>query len=240
MSRVATLALFFARDLFRSLQGIIPLALLAGLYYLTFTYANDKLDYFVALGGADLAAVCLVTLMLLAERASRAATYPLLARLPRRAELLAALLVGNIGVTLLLALIFMGVAVLRQNIRLTLLLALFILARWLVLFVFVTAFGLHLTRLVNCKGSFIVAYGLAALVLLVRDEERVFLSDQFAWLGQGVALLTHPVSSMLTAGGDAVALPGLVLAGVLTLGYAAALFGLAAWLFQGKDLLWVE
>jgi hypothetical protein len=235
MSRVAALALYMLRDLYRSLAGVLPPALTLALYWLTFYYARS-VDYFASVGGAALALVSLVTTLLLAERANRAAVYPFLARLQSRAELLAAILAGALCIMAAMTALFAVLAVGMGRVILSPWQALMILPRWLAVFVVVACLGLHMSKLVSRRGSYLLAY--TAVGILVTVNEGTFLASHgLGWLVQAGGWLTAPMSALLStevvAGPDPLAL-------VAALVYAGILFALAAALFRRKDLLWAE
>ena len=238
MSRVVTLSLFFTRDLFRSLWGVVPPALGVVLYWLTFYYAGT-VDYFAAVGGMDLALVCLVTTLLLADRANRATTYPLLARLPHRGELLAAIAGSALCVTIPLAIVFAIVAQSLGVVQITLPEALIIAPRWLALFVLVTTIGLHLSRLASRGGSYLVAYLLLGLSLTVSEQQRL-LGPELGWVPQTINVVTGPIAHLAASPVTPWEPVPFLLALGVTSACSGLLFALAVWLFRRKNLMWAE
>lgn len=238
MNRVCTLSRFLVWELFRSLLGLIPPALTLGFYQATF-YFGGNVDYFAGVGGGDMMIVALATSLLLVHRANRAATYPLLARLPRRVELLIAIVVSTLGIEALMTVLFLALVLGFHKATVTLPELLVILPRWFTLFLFAAALGLNMGKLVSRGGSHIVTSGVLALVVTVNELQFSLLQDQ-TWLLNGILWLASPLATMLSAGVHALSPEQYGLAFLLTLIYAGALFLLAAALFQRKDLLWVE
>lgn len=162
MRRVITLSLFLTRNLFRTLLGILPPALTLLVYRLTFTYRNQgDPDYFTAVGGLGLALVSIVTAFLVADRANRAAMYPLVARLPRRAELLAATVLSIVVIMLAMATLYTGCVIVFQNMSLTPIELMLIAPRWLVVFVFTATLGVLMSKLASRAGSHLIVWGVA-------------------------------------------------------------------------------
>jgi len=238
MRRVVTLSLFLTRNLFRTLLGVLPPALTLLVYRLTFTYRNQgDPDYFTAVGGLGLALVSVVTAFLVADRANRAAMYPLVARLPRRAELLAATVLSIVMIMLAMAALYTGCVILFQNMSLTPIELILIAPRWLVVFVFAATLGMMMSKLASRAGSHLFVWGLLGGMAFLR--ERVILFDVPAFLTDSVELIVRPITHTLTTTLEPFSiqiLPALM----LTLLYAGGLFALAVWLFRHKDLLWLE
>jgi hypothetical protein len=238
MPRVVTLSLFLTRNLFRTLLGILPPALTLLVYRLTFTYRNQgDPDYFTAVGGLGLALVGVVTAFLVADRANRAAMYPLVARLPRRAELLAATVLSIVMIMSAMATLYTGCVIIFQNMSLTPIELMLIAPRWLVVFVFAATLGVMMSKLASRAGSHLIAWGLLGGMAFLR--ERVILFDVPAFLTDNVEFIVRPLTYALTTTLEPFSiqiLPALM----LTLFYAGGLFALAVWLFRCKDLLWVE
>ncbi len=236
MSRVATLSGFLLRDFSRSLWVIVPPGLTLALYRVFFLYGSD-VPYFASIGAIILGLVCLATTLLLANTANRASTYALLARVPRRIELIAAIAASAFGITIVLAVLFTAGLWLSDQVPLTPVALLEIAPRWVALFLFVIAFGLHLSKLVSRGGSNLVAY-LVLILAAVSYEPMDYPDTPVLNVMQDWTLrVLHPVTSTLL--GDA-NLPQSALLVGLTLLYAAVLFALALWLFHRKDLLWAE
>lgn len=234
MSRVAILSLFLLRDLYRSLLGVAPPAVALALYWLTFYYPVNA-GYFAAVGGADLVIVCLVTTLLVASRCNRATSYPMLARLRRRWELLAAVILCSVGVTAVLGIGFSLLAVGSQRVALTWAEVGSLAPRWLAVFALSAAIGLHLSRLVSRRGSHLATVLSLALLVIVSDS-RVGLGQEWAAPRDLAKALLLPVGQVMS--GDSAALEPVAAAWVVV--YAAVLFLGATILFAGKDLLWAE
>ncbi|MEM7536826.1 MAG: hypothetical protein AAF639_31895 [Chloroflexota bacterium] len=228
------------QSFFRTLIGAAPIALTLSAYTITFYYPGD-IHYFAGVGGTCIAVVGLVTTLLLANQLNHAYVYPLLARLPSRIELMIALLVSAYIVTVLMAILFTLLVIGTRKLSPTIIDLLILTPRWLVLYLFVTSFGLHMTKLVSRHGSYLLAYLSIALVLVIPQQRYQWMQSQM-----GTAFLdafntvASPISRLLT---DEVAVHNLgMYMGplVLTLMYAIILFLVACGLFQRKDLLWSE
>ncbi len=239
MSRILALSAFLVRDLFRGVGGAVPPILTVGVYQATFIFSGNA-DYFASVGGVDLALVCLVTTLLFVSRVNRASTYPLLARLERRAELLAALVVSALVVTTIMAALFTAFIVATGKVTLGATDLIAILPRWLALFVFSAALGLNMGRLVSRNGSYLITTGVVAFIATVSEQQVFLLKDQHDWLVETVALIASPVTATITVPVGNWALDQYWLPIALTLAYAALLFAIAAALFRHKDLLWAE
>jgi hypothetical protein len=240
VKRIAVISLFLARNLFRSLLGLAPLAATLGTYAITFHYRGNPVDYFAAVGGFDLALVCLVTTLVVAAQANRAALYPLLARLPRRWELLAAVLMASLGITAAMGLLFTGLAVLQRTADLAPIDMLLILPRWLALFALAATLGLHFSRLAGRDSSRLLFSMLLILVLVASDQQIALQRGGFGWLLGGAGVLASPFIANMMVEVHGVAPGRYLLAVMLPLAAAGLLFLLAAWLFRRKDLLWTD
>ncbi len=238
LTRVRTLSAFLTWELFRSWPGLIPPALTLGFYQATFYYGGN-VDYMAGVGGGDMMIVAWATSLLLVHRANRAATYPLLARLPRRAELLIAIVVSTLGVTTVMTVLFLALVLGFHKATVTPSELLVILPRWLALFLFATALGLNMGKLVSRGGSHIVTSGVLALVVTVNELQFSLLREQ-TWLLDGILWIASPLATMLSAQVHGPSPEQYGLNFLLALAYAGALFSLAGALFRRKDLLWVE
>lgn len=239
MSRVLALAWFLLKELARSLLIIAPLGLTLALYWIFFEWPGD-VDYFAATGGFTLMAATLVTVLLLASQLNRSSSAVTLLRLPRRSELLAAIVLCVVVLAGLLAGMYTALALLQAKVAIQPHELLLIAPRWLTLTLLAASLGLLLTRLTSRRGSYLVTFVALALFATVVELRGVLLLGSFAWLATGVTALAGPVAAALRDPALPVSLPSYILAVVGTLVYAAVLFTLAAWLFRRKDLLWTE
>ena len=80
MRRIFTLAWFIAKDFFRSWQSFVPLTLALTFYGFAFQYGATP-AYFAAVTPVAMIVITIVTVLLLAGRCNRAASYPFIARL---------------------------------------------------------------------------------------------------------------------------------------------------------------
>lgn len=237
MTRIFTLAWFIAKDFFRSWQSFVPVALALTFYGIAFQYGATP-AYFAAVTPVAMIVIAIVTVLLLAGRCNRAASYPLIARLHVRGEMLLAVTLTTLALTAALTALVTGMA-LWQNKFITPLTgrewALLALV-WPCLFLFAGFFGLLLTNLTSRGGSHIAAYGLVAALAAVYDYQF-----ELTQAGQNLVLtvwqrLLQPFSVALTPFSSANLLQG----ALLVLGYALLCFILADWLFARKDLVWSE
>ena len=249
MIRIWTLALFLIRDLFRSLAGVIPLAVALAFGLIAFEYGMDQAQ-FITVGGLGIGSICLLNTLLLASRANRASSYPLVARLHRRAELLAALVLGGLLITAALAIPITGGNLLLGRLTLDWPSALWILPTWLPLWLLAAALALPLSPLAGRAGSHLVGWTLLAALLIANDQKARLQHLRLDWLIRAVSAVLWPVNTLLAQASASVGQAGsgqaaglgrtYLLAWALTLAYAVLLFALASQLFEDKDLLWTE
>jgi hypothetical protein len=239
MRRVWTLALFLSRDLFHSLAGIVPLAAALAFGIIAFEYGMDQAQ-FITVAGVGTGAICLLTTLLMASRANRAALYPLLARLRSRTELLMALVLSGLGITAVLAVVIAVANLLSGRLTLEFPSLLWILPTWVVLWLLAAALALPLSALTSRSGSHLAGYVLLTGLLLANDQKAMLASRNFGWLAQAVTAILWPVTTLLAQASAGIHDWSYWLALALTLAYAVLLSVLAALLFTGKDLLWTE
>jgi hypothetical protein len=239
VKRVWVLSLFLIRNLLRSLLGLAPLATMLGAYTVTFFYQGQKVDYFASVGGFDLALVCVVSTLVMSAQAGRPVIYPLLARLPRRADLLASVVISSLAISLVMALLFTALAIVQRTASVTALEFLMILPRWLALFALAAALSLHLGRLAGAGPRLAIVLVLI-LVLAASDQQLAWQRSGLHWLLDGAALLASPVIANLMIAVHGTEPGRYALAVLLPLLAAGLLFLLAAWLFRRRDLLWTE
>jgi hypothetical protein len=239
MRRIWTLTRFLIGDLFRSLASIVPLAAALVFGVIAFEYGMDQAQ-FITVAGVGFGTICLLTTLLLASRANRASSYLLLARLHSRTELLLALAMGGLGITVVLAVLVTSANLLAGRLTLVFPSALWILPSWLVLWLLAVALALPLSALVGRAGSHLVGYVTLAVLLVANDQKVVLRSRDLDWLVRIVSTVLWPVNTLLAraSAGSHDRLYSLAL--VLTLAYALSLFILSAQLFADKDLLWTE
>jgi hypothetical protein len=239
MRRVATLTRFQLKEIVRSFAIVAPLAITLALYWIFFEFPGD-VDYFAATGGFVLLVASLVTTLLLAGQANRMSSTAAITRLPRRAEMLAAIVASTLLVAALMAALFTGLALGQAKVSVTAANLAVIAPRWLSLSAFVSSVGLHLSRLVSRNGSHLIAFGLLALFATVIERQGLLLRSNLAWLVDTTTALSSPIVTMLREPVAAPALTRYAFALLLLTAYSLALFALAAWLFRRKDLLWVD
>ncbi len=239
MNRVLSLTVFLLKDFSRSLRVVVPPGLLLALYRVFFQYGGD-VQYFGAVGSIMLGFICIVTALLTIGLVDRASTYPLLARLPRRSELIAAVALATLVIMAILSLAFVLIIIAGHAVPLQPLDLLLAAARWLVLFLFLIAFALHMSRFVTRFGSNLVAYLLLILSLVSYQRVEYPAFPFLDWLESAFSIVMQPLTALMGSGADLATLPQLALALLLTLLYSLLLYALAVWLFRRKDLVWAE
>lgn len=239
MNRIWVLSSLLTRDLFLSLSGIVPLAAALAFGLIAFEYGMDQAQ-FVTVGGVGMLGICLLTTLLLASRSNRASSYLVLARLQRRAELLASLILSSLSVVIPLAILIALGNLLADRLSLELPSALWILPSWLPLLLLAASLGLALSGLAARHGSHLLGYVLLAGILVANDQSAILADRGFNWLVRAVSAILWPVGTLLAHASAGAFDRAYWLAGALTVGYAAVLYVLAALLFQTKDLLWSE
>jgi hypothetical protein len=239
MRRVLTLTQFLLRDLFGSLAGVVPLAAALAFGLIAFEYGMDQAQ-FMTVSGVATGLLCLLTTLLLANRASRASLYLLLARLHRRVELLAALLLGGLVVTTVLTFLIAMPNLAVGRLTLDFPSALWVVPTWLPLWLMMAALALCLSGLVERSGSHLVGYILVVALLVANDRQPFLEEHGLKRLVQLVNAVLWPVDTALSRASAGVHERSYYLALGLLLVYAVLFFGLAAQLFVDKDLLWAE
>jgi len=239
MRRVWSLTRFLVLDLLGSAACVVPLASALAFGIIAFEYGMDQAQ-FITVAGVGIGAICLLTTLLLAARVNRAASYPLLARLHWRVELLAALILSGLSITAVLAVLIAVANLLAGRLTLDFPSALWIVPTWLALWLLAAALALPLSALISQGGSHLVGYVLLTMLLVANDRKAVLHARGFDWLARAVATILWPVSTLLTRASAGIHDRPYWLAVGMTLLYALAFFGLAAQLFAEKDLLWTE
>jgi hypothetical protein len=239
VNRIWTLSLFLTRDLFRSLAGIVPLAVGLGFGIIAFEYGMDQAQ-FITVAGIGTGAICLLTTLLLASRANRASSYLLVARLRRRSELLAALVLSGMGITAILAILITAGNLLSGRLSLDFPSALWVLPTWLPLWVLAASLALPLSALVGRGGSHLAGYMLLVALLIANDRKPVLAARGLDWLARAVNAILWPPSTLLAQASAGSHDRLYALAWAFTLTYAILLFGLAISFLADKDLLWSE
>jgi hypothetical protein len=239
MIRTLSLTWFLTRDLFRSLAGISPLAASLAFGLIAFEYGMDQAQ-FTLVAGIGTGAICLLTVLLLAGRADRASSYPLVARLPHRTELLASLVIGGVGMTAVLAVGIAAANLVAGRLTLDFPSVLWVIPTWLVFWILTAALALVLSTLVNRGGSHLAGYVLLTALLVVNDQKSRLAVRGLDWLVEVAATVLWPVSTLLTQASAGIHGRQYWLALGMTFAYGLLLFALAALLFLDKDLLWTE
>ena len=239
MKRIATLTSYLLRTLSRSLAGIVPLALALAFGIIAFEYGMDQAQ-FVTVAGIGISSICLVTALLLASRANRASSYLLVARLHRRAELLTAIVLASLALTLALALCITVANLLAGRLTLEFPSALWILPTWLPLWLLAATLALPLSGLVERSGSHLLGWVLLVGILLANDRKALLLRHGMSWLARLVDTMLWPIGTLTEQASAGIHQREYLLAWLLTAFYALLFHALAAALFSHKDLLWSE
>lgn len=239
MNRIWVLTLFFIRDLFRSLSGVVPLAVGLAFGIIAFEYGMDQAQ-FITVAGIGIGAICVLTTLLMSNRANRGSSYLLIARLHRRAELLAALALSGVGITAMLAISITAANLFAGRLDLDFPSALWILSTWLPLWLLAASLALPLSALVGRGGSHLAGYALLAALLIANDRSTMLANRGLEWLVRAVDVILWPPTTLLAQASAEIHDRPYVLAWLLTMVYAALLFGLAASFLADKDLLWSE
>lgn len=238
-AQVWQVTLFLLRDLTRSLVGAAPPALTLFFYALTFTYPAD-ITYFTAVAGAALMLVSFIVTLIVGGWMNRSLSYPLLVHLHHRWQLLISVALAALLISLGMALLFTILALVQDKIAISLVVAVQIAGRWLALFIVSISLGLHTCRLINRRGYF---WTLGSLVLLFSVDEWRGLWERWGilWPVHIVDAILWPVLTLLRVDPHLMTSAigvSLLLAGLATLGIAAALLGLAVYRFHRRDLDW--
>lgn len=235
MRRVSALVVYLLHDFAGTWQAFIPPALALTFCGIAFQYGATP-AYFATVTALALVGIMVITVLLLSGRLNRAASYPLVARLQRRWELLLALVLAALLVVLTLALLICILAFVQNIVVLGVEQWLLLLLTWLLLLICAGAFALLLTSLTSRGGSHIVFYALVALLAAIYDYSDELTRGNAGWVVQLWQRVLAPFGDVL----DPFTSPNLLRANLLVLGYALLFFVLATWLFEGKDLLWSD
>jgi hypothetical protein len=195
---------------------------------------------FMAVAGIGMGTICLATALVLASRANRATSFLLVSRLHRRSELLAALVLGSFVITTTLTLFMTFANLLAGRLTLEFPSALWIVPTWLPLWLLAAALALPLSALVGRGGSHLAGYLLLAGLLIANDRQAFLARQGLSWLARVVDSILWPVDTLLSQASAGIHNLSYLLAWALTSAYALLFFGLAASLFNDKDLLWSE
>jgi hypothetical protein len=239
MNRILPLSLFLVRHLFLSLSGVVVPAAGLTFYLIAFRYGMDQAQ-FTTVAGVALGVLALLTALLLAGRAGRASFYPFFARLHRRGELLAAIVIASVAVTSVVAVLMTAAALLRHQLNLDWPSALWIIPTWLVLWTLTAALALPLASLTSRDGSHLLGYVLITALLVGNDRRWLLEQEGLRLLSGAVTVLLWPTTTLLAQASAGVHDRFYFLALAATLLYAALLFTLAVELFRHKDLIWPE
>jgi hypothetical protein len=239
VSRIWTLTWFLVREISRSPSGIVPLAAALAFGLIAFEYGMDQAQ-FISVAGVGTGAICLLTCLLLASRANRGWSYPLIARLKHRSQLLVAILLASLITTAALSLLIAVGNLLAGRLTLSFPSALWILATWPALWLLAAALALPLSSLTARAGSHLVGWVLLAALLVGHDQAAQLRQRGLEPVAQAISILLWPVTNLLSQASADLHDLSYFLALGLALAYAALLFVVASEQFVDKDLLWPE
>jgi hypothetical protein len=239
MSRLWALTRYLAGELFGSLAGVAPLAAALAFGLIAFEYGMDQAQL-ITVGGVGIGAIGLLATLLLAGRADRAASYPLLARLRRRWELLVAIVACGWCVTWILAILIVVANLAAHRLVLAWPSLLWIVPTWSVLWLFTSALALVLSALVSRGGSNLLGYLAAVAVLVAYDRKTALLERGLSWAVRIVERIVWPFSTLLARASAGLHDRAYFVSLALALACALGLFLVSVLLFRDKDLLWSE
>lgn len=235
MSRVFTLVAYVLGEFSSTWQVVIPPALALTFYGIAFQYGATP-AYFATVTALAMVLIMAITVLLLSGRLNRAASYPLVARLGSRTELLVALVLAAFLVTVVLTLLVCVLALIQRIVTLSADQWLRLGVTWPLLYLCAGSFALLLTNLTSRRGSHILFYALVALFAAVYDYSDELARANAGWIVQVWQRVLAPFGDAL----DPLVSANLLRADLLIVGYALVCFLLAGWLFGGKDLLWSD
>jgi len=202
MQRVWILTVYFTKNLFFSLTGLIVL-ILSLIYWVVFFppgQGTPDAENYIILVGALGVAVTFLTALALTTRAARLENFPMLVRLPSRIEYLAAVLLSSLLLGLAMQLLVAGLALIRGP-ELTTARLLAIPPLWLSVDVLAAVVALHVSDLVTVGWSRVILFGALAILLILRgvsatpdswlierlyDLAGFFGQFNFTWLADAV------------------------------------------------------
>ena len=229
--RIRTLVGYFVRRVLFSLTGLLY-ALLAGVLWRVFFdpyYLTPNVDYYIALIAVFGALFAFLSTLTIAAYAHQAIHYPVLVRLPRRIEYLAAVLISAFCFGTLLQ-VCLAILATYNGPHFTVDKILQLPLVWLPVNVLAAVLGLHASNLVTVGWSRAVVYGV--LLALALGQSTV--------VGPVSGLVFWPVRAVFEAIRAGFFDPVQALAPIAILLYAVVLFAVAARLFAGKDLALTE
>ena len=237
MSRIFTLAWFLAKDFSRSWRSAIPLGLTAAFYAIAFQYGANS-SYFIAIIGGAMSFICALTVLMLSGRFNRTATTPFVTRLAQRSELILAVALVAVAFTTTLTMAIVSLALWQNRLLTSLEQSQWVLiwGCWLILFTFVSVFGLLLTNLVSRGESHLFFYLLVGTLAAVHNYEFELTQANQTWVLDIWQRVLWPLGAALAP----LTAENLIQAMLILLGYALVCFILADWFFTRKDLLWDE
>lgn len=273
--RIVILTGYFTKNIFFSLTGLI-LLIFSLIFWAVFFppgQGTPDLENYIILVGAFGAAATFLASLAVSSKAARMENYPLIVRLPSRAEYLVSVVLSSLLLGLILQALVAGLALIRGP-EISSMRMLVIPPIWISINILAAILAIHATDLVTAGWSRVIIFGLLALALVLNsasstpdtwfsdrltDLAELFGRVNLMWFSDLVAgaaswAYESPLSNVARMAGfifwpframtDAVFAgeftPSQALAPAVLLLYSSILFLIAATLFSGKDLEFME
>lgn len=273
--RILILTGYFTKSIFFSLTGLI-LLIFSLIFWAVFFppgQGTPDIENYIILIGALGAAATFMSTLAVSSKAARLENYPLLVRLPSRAEYLVSVLMSSILLGLILQILVAGLALIRGP-EIASFRIFAIPPMWLSINILASILAIHATDLVTDGWSRVIIFSLLALALVLNsassapetwfsdrltDLAELFSRVNLMWFSDlvagaaswayespltNVARMTGFIFWPFRAMSDAVFsggfTPSQALAPAVLLLYSSILFLIAATLFSGKDLEFME
>jgi hypothetical protein len=259
MKQIWVLVIYLWRELFRSLTGALVIVAALVFYLvaiLSVTGGVDR-DYYALVIGGFFGIFSLILTLIVADRSFRSSSYLLLYRLTARISLLTAIVVTAILAAGLLEIVVALLSLPRLVTGLTTGMVIDILPVWTSWLALGATIGLHMSELVRRGWSRTLTYAFLTFILFTLNQQQsgipVGLADRFDWIPiltpdparwqwaiKAVDLLIWPVSAATRVARTTSYTLLESLSPALSLLVAIAFLGLAARLFNNKDLIFPD
>lgn len=259
MKQIGVLVIYLWRELFRSLTGALVIAAALVFYLvaiLSVTGGVDR-DYYALVIGGFFGIFSLILTLIVADRSFRSSSYLLLYRLTARTSFLTAIVVTAVLAAGLLEIIVALLSLPRLVTGLTTGMVMDILTVWTSWLALGATIGLHMSELVRRGWSRTLIYAFLTFILFTLNQQQsgvpVGLADRFDWIPiltpdparwqwaiKAVDFLIWPVSAATRIARTTSYTLLESLSPALSLLVAIAFLGLAARLFNNKDLVFPD